>query len=192
MSSIPDSAIRRALLLVSGVDAEPAGETALAKEVLNHFDQSRLSLLRYLYSLGLRHSDGEEVVQEVFLALFEHLRRGRGGNNLRGWLFRVAHNIGLESLNAERRCQTLENANLFDRQIDPQPDPEQQLNARQRQATLLAVFQALPEVDRACLALRAEGMTYRDISAALGISLGAVAKSLARSLDRLHRVNERL
>jgi DNA-directed RNA polymerase specialized sigma24 family protein len=35
--------------------------------------------------------------------------------------------------------------------------------------------------------LRAEGLQYREISHALGISLGTVANALARSLARLHR-----
>jgi len=50
---------------------------------------------------------------------------------------------------------------------------------------LQSVLHALPERDRRCLFLRADGMRYREIAKALGISLGAVAKSLARSMSRL-------
>jgi RNA polymerase sigma-70 factor (ECF subfamily) len=70
-------------------------------------------------------------------------------------------------------------------------NPEQQLASRQRQQRLLAVFRALPERDRRCLSLRAEGLRYREIADALGISLGAVAKSLARSMTRMVNADER-
>jgi RNA polymerase sigma-70 factor (ECF subfamily) len=50
---------------------------------------------------------------------------------------------------------------------------------------LLAVVRALPERDRQCLFLRAEGLRYREIAEALGMSLGAVAASLSRSLGKL-------
>ena len=70
-------------------------------------------------------------------------------------------------------------------------NPEEQLATQQRQERLLAVFRALPERDRRCLALRAEGLRYREIAAALGISLGAVAKSLARSMSRMVNADER-
>ncbi len=70
-------------------------------------------------------------------------------------------------------------------------NPEQQLASRQRQQRLLAVFRALPERDRRCLSLRAEGLRYRQIADALGISLGAVAKSLARSMTRMVNADER-
>jgi RNA polymerase sigma-70 factor (ECF subfamily) len=43
----------------------------------------------------------------------------------------------------------------------------------------------MPERDRQCVYLRAEGLCYRDIARTLGISLGSVAKSLTRALTRL-------
>ena len=44
--------------------------------------------------------------------------------------------------------------------------------------------------ERLCLFLRAEGLPYRDIAKALDVSLGAVAKSLARTMTRLANVFE--
>jgi len=49
----------------------------------------------------------------------------------------------------------------------------------------LNVLRALPANDRRCLYLRAEGLRYRQIADATGMSLGAVAKSLARSIGRM-------
>ena len=46
-----------------------------------------------------------------------------------------------------------------------------------------------PDRDRRCLLLRAEGLRYRDIAGTLGMSLGGVAKSLARSIARLVNVD---
>jgi RNA polymerase sigma-70 factor (ECF subfamily) len=60
---------------------------------------------------------------------------------------------------------------------------------RHRRERLLAVVEALPEVDRRCIYLRAEGLRYREIVEVLGISLGAVALSLERSLARLRRAD---
>ncbi len=68
-------------------------------------------------------------------------------------------------------------------------DPEQQAASRQRSLRLLAVVRALPEQDRRCLYLRAEGLRYRQIVNVLGMSLGAVAQSLERSLERLSRAD---
>jgi RNA polymerase sigma-70 factor (ECF subfamily) len=55
---------------------------------------------------------------------------------------------------------------------------------------LLAVVNALPQQDHACLSLRAEGLRYREIADVLGISLGSVAASLEKSLARLFRASK--
>jgi len=158
----------------------------VAEEVLELFDASREPVLRYLFGMGLPMEDAEEIVQEVFLALFQHLRAGKARHNLRGWVFRVAHNLGLRR-RKRRGADAGKGGFTF---ADPAPDPEVQYAHAQRRNRLLAVVDALPEQDRACLHLRAEGLTYREIAQVIGISLGGVAASLARSLGRIARADE--
>jgi len=153
----------------------------------------RNPVLRYLMGIGLPVEDAEEIVQEVFLALFQHLRAGKPRSNLRGWVFRVAHNLGLKRRGTAARAG-LTNAAAGDESsaiTDPTPNPEDQMANAQRQARLLAVLNALPEQDRACLHLRAEGLRYREIAEVVGISLGAVSASLTRSMARMARADER-
>jgi RNA polymerase sigma-70 factor (ECF subfamily) len=162
----------------------------LEEEVTNFFDELRTPLLRYIVSLGLPAQDGEEVIQEVFLSLFQHLRLGKSRRNLRGWVFRVAHNLALKQRHSfHSRVSRCDGIAAYDC-ADPTPDPERALALRQRQQRLLAVVCALPEQDRCCLHLRAEGLRYREIADTLGMSLGAVSVSLVRSLARLTRADK--
>ena len=168
------------------IESDPRA-SALEEEVVALFDLLREPLLRYLAGLGLPLADGEEIVQEVFLTLFQHLRRGGGRANLRGWIFRVAHNLGLK-----RRCRTIRVARVvWEWFRDPGPGPEEQFCSRETDQRVEAVVRALPERDRRCLMLRAEGLRYREIAATLAISLGAVSMSVARSLARIARAVER-
>ena len=162
-------------------------------EVIGLFDQFRNSLLRYALSFGLSVHDGEEVTQEVFLALFQHLREGKSRHNLRAWIFRVAHNLALKQRQANQRLSGGRDSDegRAEKQPDLAPSPEERVLSRQRQQHLMAVLQALPERDRCCLGLRLEGLRYREIAPVLGMSLGAVSISLTRSLARLMRANER-
>jgi RNA polymerase sigma-70 factor, ECF subfamily len=167
----------------------------LEQEVTGLFEQFQDRLLRYLLSMGIAAADGEEIVQEVFLALFQHLRRGKSRRNLRAWVFQVAHNLGLKHLSRIRRNrQTLVEPaeGELERRADAlAPNPEDRVVENQRQQRLLGVLCALPELDRRCLSLRAEGLTYREIAQVLGISLGGVSLSLGRSLSRLSRAGKR-
>ena len=176
-------------LFPSNADTERSGRSSrLAEEVTTLFDELRNPLLRYVLSFGLFPQDGEEIIQEVFLSLFRHLRDGKPRSNLRGWTFRVAHNLGLKRRSANRKTIEYSAAEM---QPDPEPDPEEQLSNRQRQERLLALVGALREDDRQCLYLRAEGLRYREIAEVLDISLGGVALSLQRSLKRLSRIDGR-
>jgi RNA polymerase sigma-70 factor (ECF subfamily) len=74
---------------------------------------------------------------------------------------------------------------------DPAPGPEEQFLKNETDRRVQAVLRALPEQDRRCLILRAEGLRYREIAGILAMSLGAVSMSLARSLARMARAAER-
>jgi RNA polymerase sigma-70 factor (ECF subfamily) len=173
-------------------DAESWVSSSPEVEVVELFEELRERLLRYLLVLGLSAHDGEEIIQESFLLLFQHLQKGKSRENLRGWVFRVARNLALKQRYANqvrlRRMVEFDEASP-ELRVDRNANPEEELRSRQRQMRLLAVVRALPEQDRSCLSMRAEGLRYREIAAALGISLGSVAASLARTLARLARAD---
>jgi RNA polymerase sigma-70 factor (ECF subfamily) len=164
----------------------------LEDEVVALFDQLRAPVLRYLLSFGIALADAEEIVQEVFMALFQHLRQKKSRANLQGWVFRVAHNFALKHrLKSRRQAERFSYVpDLSATTEDRGPDPEESVAASQRQQRLLSVVRALPEQDQCCLSLRAEGLRYREIAEVLGISLGSVAASLEKSLSRLTRAEQ--
>ncbi|MEO8370801.1 MAG: sigma-70 family RNA polymerase sigma factor [Candidatus Solibacter sp.] len=168
------------------------GHERLEEDVVALFERFHAPLLRYLASCGVPFPDGEEVIQEVFLSLFQHLQSGKSRENLAGWLFRVAHNLALKRRHRIRRDFDARTGAAGENQaVDRQPTPEDQVVSAQAQQRLLAVVRALPEQDRRCLSLRAEGLRYREIAEILGMSLGAVSLSLSRSLARITRSAER-
>jgi RNA polymerase sigma-70 factor (ECF subfamily) len=175
--------------------SETSEPSALEQDVVTLYDQLQDRLSRYLLSLGLSPPDGEEIIQEVFLALFRHLQQGKPRHNLRAWIFQVAHNLALKQRHRVRRNRDnflhyggTSADNFF---LDRQPNPEDHFSRREREARFSSVWEALPEQDQRCLSLRAEGLTYRDIAQVLEMSLGAVSISLTRSLQRFARADGR-
>jgi len=167
---------------------DAASSQAVKDDVVLLFDECATGLRRYLGSFGLGAEATEDVLQDVFLSLFRHLRLGRPRSNLKGWLFQVAHNLALK--HRQKRLRRLQTESEWDaaraeRVIDPAANPEERLAGDRRRQRLRSVLRAIPERDRQCLYLRAEGLCYRDIASTLGVSLGSVAKSLARAVTRL-------
>lgn len=163
-------------------ERESARSASVQDEVAAHHDRYRAPLFRYLRSLGLPDPDSEEVLQDVFLALFRHLIAGKPEQNLQAWLFTVARNFALKRHGQRKDELELSwAADVFDRS----PNPEEHVVRAQQMNRVAAVVRALPEQDRECLVLRSEGLRYRDIAAMQGRSLGAVALAIKRSLARV-------
>jgi RNA polymerase sigma-70 factor (ECF subfamily) len=167
----------------SSLEAADSPDRPAAAEAERLYVELGAPVGRYLLSLGLSGADAEEVRQETFLALHLHLRADKPRTHLRGWVFRVAHNLGLRR---RRRVQTRVLTELPDI-ADPRLDPEAEAADRQRRHRILAAARALPQRDRCCLALRAEGLKYREIAEIMGVSLSTVAASMQRAAERLAR-----
>jgi RNA polymerase sigma-70 factor, ECF subfamily len=183
-ASSPDSVVDLSLLRAR---AAPGAAEHIESDVLVLFDRYAPQLLHYASSFGLGTGEAEAVVQETFLALFRQLHLGGNQSNLVGWLFQVTHNLALKQRRKRRRQQerdTWDDA-VAGQQTDPALDPEARLMARERRRRLRSVVDALPERERRCLFLRAEGLTYRDLAATLSLSLGGVAKAITRAMTRL-------
>jgi RNA polymerase sigma-70 factor, ECF subfamily len=130
----------------------------------------------------LRHpQDAEDVVQETFLKLLHHLNNAGNIDNLRGWLFTVAAHAARDR--QRRRRRWIPWASVHEGSADPPalPDEDGRLKAVRR------AMQRLSPRDRLLLALRAQGLSYRDIATAAGIRPTSVGRLLARALDRWGR-----
>lgn len=172
---------------------QPHRFSVIEREVIELFDELRDRLFRYLLGFSLGISDAEDILQETFLALFQHLQRGKSREHLRGWLFRVAHNLALKHQRTQRDSKNGSESLIgaSNSVICPAPNPEALVMTAQAHKRVAAVFEALPEQHRWCLYLRAEGLRYREIAEVLDMSLGSVSTCLERSLSLIARASER-
>jgi RNA polymerase sigma-70 factor (ECF subfamily) len=163
------------------------------RELAGLFDELRVPLLRYLFRFPLSLHDSEDVIQEAFLLLFEQLRRGSSVQSPRGWLFRAVHNLAIKRRLRSRKDLD-SSASLFAAEnclVDSALNPEDELAFNRTRERLRAVVCALPEHQRWCLYLRAEGLRYREIGEILNMSLGSVCGCLQRSLALIARAVQR-
>ena len=166
-------------------------QSRVEEQVTMLFDRFRGPLFRYLSVFRLNPADTEEVIQEVFLALFRRLNGGAAVENPAGWIFGAAHNLGLRQSIRIQRTREVEQQADIGTVVDRAPNPEDVYAGSEVSRQIQCVVDSLPEMDRHCILLRSEGLRYREIAGVLNISLGAVALSLARSLARIARRAER-
>ncbi|HYL73991.1 MAG TPA: RNA polymerase sigma factor [Bryobacteraceae bacterium] len=148
------------------------------------FTELREPVCRYLLALGLRPAEAEEVVQETFLRLCQHLDSQGPQDNLRGWIFRVAHNLARDE-HRRRKRQPSEPLDESASSADPQATPEQSFIAGERTRRLGEALARLPAHQQECLHLRAEGLRYREIAEVLGAGISTVAEWVQDALKTL-------
>ena len=138
----------------------------------------------------LERADAEDVAQTVWLRLVDQLGRLREPDALPGWLATTTRRECLRVLNTARRTDTLGLA-LAAEDIPGQQHAaaEQELLAAERHAALLEAFAGLPPHCQRLLAMLIQDppVSYAEISARLGISVGSIGPIRSRCLDKLRR-----
>src|ERR1700682_2635007 len=108
---------------ITGIILQDEAVPALQEQVAQLFLEARDDVYRYLLSLGLYPPQAQEGAQEVFLRLYATLRKGEKIQNPRAWIFRVAHNLGL-NIRARQNSQAPFDADLESKLAAPGMNPE--------------------------------------------------------------------
>jgi RNA polymerase sigma factor (sigma-70 family) len=163
------------------VDADVEGATPLLS-----FDEAFSLHYRTVYRTAraiLNDSFlAEDVVQEVFLRLYHNFQRAPGDELLRVWLLRVTSNVARNMLRAQTRATTRDDR--FAKESHPdgpissalEDDYEHQVELEKA----LDALNSLREPMRSCLLLKQQGLSYREIAAALSLNEKSVGSIMAR------------
>ena len=137
------------------------------------------SLVRMLFRRTGDRDRAEDIAQEVFARAVAAPPR-----NPRPWLFAVALNLVREE---GRRTTTRERRLVLYRAEHPvaTAPPDAGFEQGERIAEVRRALDQLSERDREALLLKAEGFSYEDIAATLGLAPGAIGTTLARARRRL-------
>ncbi len=152
---------------------------------------------RILFRLIGSREEAEDLAQEVFVRLYRNPPELRDRLDLAPWLYRVATNLGYNTLRKgiretkrqqqiQRFSETEEAAGLCGN------DPEQASLAQEDRRAVRQALALLPEREQACLVLRHSGLSYAEVAAALGVQANSVGTLLARAEERFRRVYVRL
>lgn len=134
-------------------------------------------------------SEREDLVQEIWLAVWRALPGFRGDSSVRTFLFRIAHNRAVSHV--QRRARAMKPTSDDTAQIaDPQAGPERRAEAADTVWRLFAALAGMPLVDRQLVQLSLEGLRQGEIAEVLGITENNVAVRLSRARGRLRELME--
>jgi RNA polymerase sigma-70 factor, ECF subfamily len=151
---------------------------------------------RYLYTLALRIvrnvQDAEEVVQETFLSVVEHIKDFAEQSTFRTWLVRIATNHALKVLRRRRTHRAIQMSGPDPDERRPLPHPQfiapwrdEPLNLAQEKETQRLLVEAMEAIDdkyRLVFQLRdVQGLSTEETARALAITESNVKVRLLRA-----------
>jgi RNA polymerase sigma-70 factor (ECF subfamily) len=151
------------------------------------------SLYRYLLRMVRDTDEAEDLVQEAFLRAYLSLASYDPTYRFSTWLFRIACNLALNRIKAQKRVISLESLR---REPDAPPvvlvdtrekgRPERQVEQRELARLIEECLDQLPPAYRTVVALRhVADLSYAEIALSADLPINTVRSRLHRGRERL-------
>lgn len=138
----------------------------------------RNPVFRLAYRFTGNRDDAEDLTQEIFLKVFENIGSFRYESSFATWLYRIAVNT---CMNFQRDKKPAESLGVTD-DLGSSVSPEAICERGELQRKIEAEIASLPNpLKIAFLLVVVEGMTYREASEILGLSVDALRMRVSRA-----------
>ncbi len=135
------------------------------------------SIYWHVRRLLIDHEDSNDVVQNVFLKVWQNIRHFRGDSKIYTWLYRIATNEALSFLKKKQRRFFVPLVDV-EAMLSEKLETDQYFKGDEVQKKLQKAILKLPEKQRIIFNLRYyDEMKYEDMSEILGTSTGALKAS---------------
>jgi RNA polymerase sigma-70 factor (ECF subfamily) len=151
------------------------------------YDSYAEAIYRYLYRyLGDAHL-AEDLTSEVFVRLLQVLDTSRAPRDqLKGWLYRVAHNLAMDWFRQQAKGETLP---LYEELVSDSQSPAIWMEEHQDQYRLRqAIRQLTPSQQQVILLRFGEDLKIKQVSQLMDKSEGSIKLIQFRAVKRLRKI----
>jgi RNA polymerase sigma-70 factor (family 1) len=139
-------------------------------------------ILNYLFYLSGDSGLSEDLVQDVFLQLWEK-RDEVKDETVRAYLYTIARNSFLKSTRRQKYDMKFRSEYFEEKEHE---SPEYLLEMKEFDRKLQEVIASLSEKSRVVFLMnRMDGMSYREIAESLGVTVKAVEKQMSKALSMI-------
>jgi RNA polymerase sigma-70 factor (ECF subfamily) len=175
------------------------GRDAAFRELIRRYERPVFSLI---FRMVRDRELAEDLAQDTFIKVLNHIDRYRPEFKLSSWLFKIANNVAIDhlrrrhldtvSIDGSPHALTQEaiEATSFDPVVQ-QESALEELEAKELGSAIERAIASLRPEYRSCIMLRhVEGRSYEEIAATLDLPLGTVKTYIHRARHELRRALE--
>ncbi len=155
------------------------------------YERHHKPILRLAFRYVGDEEDARDIVQEIFVELFQKARYYREQGKFSTWLYRLTVNRCINhQRSAYRRLREYdEGESILKRTLSSELGAEHQMIVQERQRHLHLALKELPERQRMAIILsRFEGLSYRKIAEVMNLSESSVSSLLFRAKNNLKKL----
>jgi len=143
-------------------------------------------LFRYALSYIKNKEEAEDIVQEVFIRLWQKRKSLDKIKNIEAWSMTITRNLTIDKLKANR-LEFKDLHNVEDR-TQEKSNPEELVEQAENLAGIRNIIDSLSEKQKQVIVLRdIEGHTYQEIGDIIGIDQNLVKVTLFRARENVRK-----
>ncbi len=187
-----DTAVSKRQLADSDLIVDAIGGSEVGFEELVRRYQRPITA--YVFRMLNDYESALDVTQEVFIKVYNSLRKYSSEYKFSTWLYRIAHNAAIDHMRRNSiSAQSIETENedgTYQLQIEsPLPSPEQDRERSEWRAEIEEVVRSLPDSYRELILLRhSQDLSYDEIAEVTGLPLGTVKNRLFRARELMREI----
>ena len=161
------------------------GDQEALKEI---FDKYHKKVYRIAYGVVRQREEALDIVQEVFIKVFRSIKNFKGRSQFYTYLYRMVMNTAIDHARkaGKQFISSLDQEGSFEPSDNVERGPERMLLQKELEGRVKLAMDKLPAEQKAALIFRdVEGLSYQEMSEAMGCSIGTV-------MSRLHYGRRRI
>jgi len=147
----------------------------------------------YVYRMVGDYEAALDLTQDVFIKVYNSLRRYRSEFKFSTWIYKIAHNAAIDHLRRYGKRDKALTGEFEGEEYDlpivsGRLSPEQESEKEERRAEIEGVVRRLPAAYRELVLLRhSHDMSYDEIAEVTGLPLGTVKNRLFRARETMRQ-----
>ena len=142
-------------------------------------------LYNHVRSIVLNHDDADDILQNVFIKIFQNLKNFKGESKLFSWMYRIATNESLTFLKQKSKNSGISSETLQNKTID-NLEADVFFDGNEIQIKLQKAIALLPEKQQLVFKMKYfQELKYEEISEILGTSVGGLKASYHLAVKKI-------
>lgn len=152
----------------------------------------------FVYAVSYRitgsRMDAEEAAQDVFVKLYDNLKKYREGTSFKAWIYRITVNTSINYYNKSKKRKNVHGGDfeVASETVGTGSQIEANIDKEDADMKINLILDNLNMDQRTCIILREiEGLSYEEISRALSVNINTVRTRLKRAREVLLKCTDK-